>query len=63
MQVSPSAAIAATLVPGTIHAYMGIVRSGESLSVCKGSVMCECVTPGVQRALIFHGCKDQSRGG
>ena len=65
--LSPSAAIAATLVPGTIHAYMtgyvvsmcesdtnAGVRPGESLSVRKGSVMCEFVTPGVQRALVFH---------
>jgi hypothetical protein len=65
--LSPSAAIAATLVPGTIDAYMtGYVvstcesdtntgvRAGESLSVRKGSVMCEFVTPGVQRALVFH---------
>ena len=65
--LSPSAAIAATLVPGTIHAYMtgyvvpmcesdtnAGVRPGESLSVRKGSVMCEFVTPGVQRAIVFH---------
>ena len=65
--LNPSAAIAATLVPGTIDAYMtGYVvstcesdtntgvRAGESLSVRKGSVMCEFVTPGVQRALVFH---------
>ena len=63
--LNPSAAIAATLVPGTIDAYTtGYVvsmcesdtgvRAGESLSVRKGSVMCEFVTPGVQRALVFH---------
>ena len=68
--LNPSAAIAATLVPGTIDAYTTgyvvsmcdsdtntRVRAGESMSVRKGSVMCEFVTPGVQRALVFHRAK------
>ena len=64
-RLSPSAAIAATLVPGSIDAYTDgyvvIMPEGrssrgphEGLRVRKGAVMCEFVSPGVQRAIVFH---------
>ena len=65
-QLRPSAAVAATLVPGSIDAYtngylvaisegtISGVRAGDSLCVRKGGLMCEFATPGVERAIVFH---------
>ena len=70
-ELRPSAAVAVTLLPGSIDAYTNgyIVamsegtttssglRAGDSLRVRKGRTMCDFATPGVERALVFHAAK------
>ena len=65
-ELRPSAAVAVTLLPGSIDAYTNGylvamsdtgssgVRAGDSLRVRKGRPMCDFATPGVERALVFH---------
>ena len=66
----PSAAVAVSIVPGSIESYTdgyivamsggtttSGVQAGDSLRVRKGSRMCDFATPGVERALVFHAAK------
>ena len=66
----PSAAVAVSIVPGSIESYTdgyivamsggtttSGVRAGDSFRVRKGSRMCAFVAPGVERALVFHAAK------
>ena len=63
-ELSPSAAVAATLLPGSIDAYTDgyvVILSGSSTNggaqavrLLKGHVMCDFDTPGVQCGTVFH---------
>jgi len=71
-ELSPSAAVAATMLPGCIDAYtdgFAVVLSeggaktntsstelqmGQAVRLHRGGVMCDFLTPGMLRGLVFH---------
>lgn len=69
-ELSPSAAVAATMLPGRIDAYtdgFAVILSGsggtdssaelqmgQAVRLHRGGAMCDFITPGMLRGLVFH---------
>ena len=75
-ELSPSAAVAATMLPGCIDAYTDgfavilpesgtktnsstELQMGQAVRLHRGGVMCDFLTPGMLRGLVFHAVRTE----